>query len=271
MIYQNSRRSAQTGLYHYMCVMGSLWMFAMQVVWHPMPGCLCGSGEPDQSLEDEGQLWIWWRELSLWGRRPNSLSIVHFSNDFPAILKKHLSSCVVVGVFVSHPDQSQAHLSHDQGCGRPQVQPVFHGGVLCVPRDCELLDRSTVAKFTSEGAQSNSETHTHTLSTVLTTSLLHHFQGEAVSESWADVMDNGTNYCSLHNLVEGDIISSSCSLVVYTQPYYHRAMPGSIYLKDTIEKILYLFSFGGFNILIVRNVSCKIRIYSFRNFDFDHI
>ena len=39
---------------------------------------------------------------------------VHFSNDSSAILKKHLSSYVLVAVFVSHPDQSQAHLSHDQ-------------------------------------------------------------------------------------------------------------------------------------------------------------
>ncbi|XP_046883015.1 uncharacterized protein wu:fc46h12 isoform X2 [Hypomesus transpacificus] len=43
--------------------------------------------------------------------------------------------------------------------------------------------------------------------------------GEAVSESWVDLMDNGTSYCSLHNLVEGSGLSQVEGYKEYTNEW----------------------------------------------------
>ena len=45
----------------------------------------------------------------------------------------------------------------------------------------------------------NSYTHTHTHT---------HTQGYSTSETWYAVLDYGTNYCNLHNLVDGAMIDT---------------------------------------------------------------
>ena len=47
------------------------------------------------------------------------------------------------------------------------------------------------------------------------------FQGKSRSETWYAVFDHGTNYCNLHNLLTGIVITSSHALYNVEAKYFY--------------------------------------------------
>ena len=47
------------------------------------------------------------------------------------------------------------------------------------------------------------------------------FQGYSTSETWYAVLDYGTNYCNLHNLITGTALSACWVLIQYEHEYFH--------------------------------------------------
>lgn len=271
----------------------SLLPFGPQVVWHPVPWCLCGSGQPDQSLDHSGQLWVWRRKLLVWGRSHLDMYSTVTSSS---TLQRHNIDCSVyfishtilwhclyelnknnIGFFLnvtrtlidcfdsgeqfsykfsifscvqlvsSTPFQIKAkHTSpitkyiddlsfglfptEDSNVCRLTVSSSFrvkgHQGHLSagsksVSEECGIIDMSwnmtfqKTFKCLSPSHTKNKlhpsnllyrNTHSGCLSCVLSNTCLY-LQGDSVSESWAGLMENGSNYCSLKNLIEGESIS----------------------------------------------------------------